>query len=276
MQHSTAKTYFPLFHCIVRTATGALARRIYVAILVLLLLITTAARLRSYFMARTIQAVLQGLAEIRVDQTTEEQLKKMVPYLTLSEWNIGGVLHRGFYMSISNESLFLRLLNYGPDWSGSLANWLGYRFMSFGAGVLVEDGKVSQFSYGLANRPVRPQYAGYMGYIVSARSVHGFWLPRPMGFEVTSENDFSPQYRPSNDNKSLNVIYTNDAPPELTKRAFHLNLSCFWSLGGCDEALPDCSRNLAGRAGDPGRYLPAIDFRKVPGFNNRRTHAISA
>jgi len=76
------KTHFPFFRWIASTLAARWARRTYVVILFSLLLITTAARLRSYFMARKIQAVLHGLADIRLDQTTEEQLTKMVPYLT--------------------------------------------------------------------------------------------------------------------------------------------------------------------------------------------------
>jgi AraC-like DNA-binding protein len=57
------------------------------------------------------------------------------------------------------------------------------------------------FAYGLANEWVRPQYAGYTGYIVSARSVHGFWLRRQIPFEISSEDDESPQYRPSGNEK---------------------------------------------------------------------------
>ena len=210
---------FPFFRWIVRTATGRWARRAYAAIILLMLLLTTTVHLRSYLMARKIQAVLHGLAEIRVDQTTEEQMPKMVPYLTQKDWKAGGISHRGFYVQISNER-----------------DWLRFRFMSFGARVLVQDGKVSQVEYGLANQWMRPQYAGYVGYIVSARSVHGFWLPGQMGLEVTSVDDNSPQYRPRGLGKSLNVIYTSDASPELTKRVFHLNLSCFWSLRGCEDA----------------------------------------
>jgi hypothetical protein len=189
-------------------------------------------------MARRIQAVLHGLAEIRLDQTTEERLTKMVPYLTQKDWKFGGISQRAFYMQISNESdpRILGFIPYGMDWSGHLADWLGYCFMSFYASVLVQNGKVSQVQYGLANQWVRPQYAAYIGYIVSARSVHGFWLPHQRGFEVTSVNDDSPQYRPRADGKSLAAIYTIDAPPELTKRVFHLNLNCFWSLRGCDDA----------------------------------------
>jgi len=232
------KTHFPFFRWIVRTLTGRWARRAYLAILLFTLVLTTTARLRSYFMARKIQAVLHGLAEIRVDQTTEEQLTKMVPYLTQKDWKIGDTPHRRFYVQISNESDpgIIEFAAYGLDGSGNLADWLGYRFVGFDASVLVQDGKVSQVEYGLANQWVRPQYAGYTGYIVSARSVHGFWLGRQIPFGVSSEDDQSPQYRPRGGEKGLSAIYTNDAPSKLTERAFQLNLGCFWSLRGCNDA----------------------------------------
>jgi len=231
------KTHFPFFRWIASTLAARWARRTYVVILFSLLLITTAARLRSYFMARKIQAVLHGLADIRLDQTTEEQLTKMVPYLTKKDWRVGGISHRVYYVQISNES-DAQILGpvYGLDWSGHLADWLGNRFISFAASLLVQDGKVSQIEYGLANHWERPQYAGYTGYIVSARSVHGFWLARQSGFGVSSVDDESPQYRPRGGQKGLYVIYTADAPSKLTERAFHLKLGCFWSLRVCKDA----------------------------------------
>jgi hypothetical protein len=219
--------------------TWRLVRRISVVILLFTLLLSTATRLRPYFMARKIQAVLRGLAEIRIDQTTEEQLTKMVPYLTQKDWKVGGISQHAFYVNISNESDRLPRLIFVAEklmpWLEHCATWLGYRFMSFDASALVRDGKVVHVEYGLANQWVRPRLAGYVCYIVSARSVHGFWLPRRGEFEVTSTDDDSPQYRPRGDKHSLNVIYTNDAPSELTKPVFRLNLSCFWSLGGCDD-----------------------------------------
>ncbi|MGA9963629.1 MAG: hypothetical protein WBQ10_00355 [Terriglobales bacterium] len=241
-----AKTHFPFARRLGRVLTGRWATRVYVAMLLFTLLLTTTVRLRSYFMARKIQTVLRGLGEIRVDQTTEEQLTKMVPYLSQKDWKVGGNWRRGFYVHISNESdrlpgvIVVALSAVQSEelmlWLGHLVDWLGYRFMSFDASVLVQDGKVAQVDYGLANQWVRPQYAGYTGYIVSARSVHGFWLPRQFPLTVSSEDDESPQYRPSGGEKGLNVVYTSDAPFKLTERAFQLNLSCFWSLRGCNDA----------------------------------------
>jgi hypothetical protein len=240
------KTHFPFVRWIVRTPTGRWAWRINAAILLLLLLVTAAVRVRSYLMGREIRAVLHGLAEIRVDQTTEEQLMKTVPSLTQRDWVTGGISHRGFYVHISNESDRLpRIIVVGLSavqseqlmlWIDHVADWFGYRFMSFDASVLVQDGKVSQVEYGLANQWVRPQYAGYVGYIVSARSVHAFWLPRQIPFGVSSEDDESPQYRPRGDKNGLYVVYTSDAPSKLTGHAFQLTLRCYWGLRGCNDA----------------------------------------
>src|ERR1035441_762221 len=98
------RAHFPVVRRIARALSGRWARRSYAAIFFLLLLITTATRLRSYLMVREIQAVLQGLSEIRLDQTTEEQMTRMVPYLSQNDWQAGGVSHRSYYRHISNES----------------------------------------------------------------------------------------------------------------------------------------------------------------------------
>jgi len=248
------RTYFPFASWTVSKLTGHSARRIYLAILFLLLIISTATRLRAYFKTRKIEAVLHGLSEIRLDQTTEEQMTKMVPYLTEKDWKANGSSFRSYYVHISNESDGLPW-PYGLTHSYALALWLGrvgdllgYRYISFDAGVLVQDGKVSQADYGLANQWMRPQAAGYVGYIVTARSVHGFWLPyQSGGLEVTSVDDDSPQYRPRRWGNTVAVIYTSDAPPEVTKRIFDLDLSCFWGLHGCTDAadiVPDVSQDV--------------------------------
>src|SRR6516164_7137977 len=109
MLHGTdemsTKGHFPFLMWIVGRLTGRWARRIYIVIVLILLCLTTAARLRSYMMARRIQAVLHTLAEIRIDQTSEEQLLKTVPNLIRSDdWKAGGIVQHWYYTQISNES----------------------------------------------------------------------------------------------------------------------------------------------------------------------------
>lgn len=256
------KAHFPFFTWLWRIftwawrkLTGRWARRAYFAVLLLLMFVGVIVRLQSYLMARRIQAVVRGLSEIRLDQTTEEQMKRMVPYLTQKEWGAGGISHRGFFAHISNESDRSRVPGSltaigleGPmSFEARLFDLLGYRVISFDAWILVQDGKVVHIEYGLADNWVRPQYPGYVGYTVSARSAHSFWIDPRMPAPVSSEDDESPQYRPSGDANQLDVIYTVDAPPALTQHVFQLDLSCFWGIQGCADAreiAPDVWQDL--------------------------------
>jgi hypothetical protein len=156
-----------------------------------------------------------------LDQTTEEQLTKTVPYLAQKDWtDRSGVLHHWFGVHISNESdLWLSwLIDLRVEWLGYVADWLGYRFISFDAYVLAQGGKVTHVEYGLANQWVRPQRAGYTGYMVSASSVHGYWIDRRVPFLVSSEDDESPQYRPRGNASGIFVTYTADAPSTAATR----------------------------------------------------------
>jgi hypothetical protein len=216
------------------------ARRAFGAILLLLLVISVAARLNMYFMTRKIEAVLHGLSEIRLDETTEEQMTKMIRYTTEKDWKGQGFSYRSYYVQISNEtngSPWPNGLTYSPRLARLLdriGGLLGYRYISFEASLLAQGGKVTQLDYGLASQWTRPQAPGYVGYIVTARSVHGFWLPGSL--QVSSVDDYSPQYRPTRWESNLSVIYTSDALPVVTKRIFDLDLSCFWGLHGCTNA----------------------------------------
>lgn len=104
----------------------------------------------AYFMTRKIVAVLRGLSEVRLDETTEEQMTKMVSYVTEQHWKGQGFLYRTYYVHTSNESD-------GSPWPyglthsyalagllGRIGEWLGYRYISFDASLLVQDGRGTQ------------------------------------------------------------------------------------------------------------------------------------
>lgn len=264
-----SKPQLPFLHWVIRVASGRWARRLYISLLTLLLGLTVAARLRSYFVARRIQAVLHGLEQIRIDETTEEDLPKVVPYLTRGqEWKHGEFVQRWYYIKIPDGSGTprLRFLAYSPPWTDCVDEiefWLGFRYMGFDASVLVQDGKVSKVSYGLAKLLGWPRA---VTYIVSANSVHGLWLPYRTGFEVTSQDDLSPEFRIAEvpvattlgHEKGLHITFTNDAPAQLTKKAFQLDLSCFWSLRGCGNA-----RDIAPRLWQDAQELQAATYKQL-------------
>jgi hypothetical protein len=157
---------------------GRLARRFCLAALLLLFIFTTGVRIRSVVLTRRISAVLSGLAQVRVDQTTEGQLLKSVPDLVLQgEYPRDGSVERHYEAGVSNkddrqwrwslaQTRLIRLLcpwprsserglGYGEEpidlmsFPFKLAYWLGWRCISFNAWVMVDNGTVSQVGYGI-------------------------------------------------------------------------------------------------------------------------------
>jgi hypothetical protein len=244
--------YFPSVVWVFRTFTGRLVRRIYFAIFLLVLCVPLVPRLRNIYRARKFEAVLAGLERVKVDQTIEAELVRLVPYLTrrYSEKGRDGSVETWYAVEFSNE--FDRSTNW-PHLFGldhieyyrqvrKAARLLGTSFLSFGAGVKVRDGKVSRVSYAINNNGGWPRA---ISNVVSAESVHGPWLPYRRGFWVSSVDDENPQFRVwsgrsfdagSPDENSMQVKWTFDAPPELISHLYRVDLSCAWGLHGCLSA----------------------------------------
>ena len=251
-EHSSASTL------IGHALAGRIARRVFVGIVLLLLVATMAVRVYSFVLTRRIQAVVYGLSKLRIDQTTEEEVVRTVPYLARSKSDrrvdrndeLGDVdtgIERIYYVSISNQQNWMKFENFAwhvssvgstkdgrqTGWVFTLADWLGYRYLGFNARVVLFDGKVSNIGYGIADKLVFPQV---VGSIVSVRNFHSRWMRHEAGFEVTSTDDESPQFHVEGDVGHLAVLFTSEASPELRSHAFRLDLSCFWGLFSCRRA----------------------------------------
>jgi len=296
-EHSSASTR------IGHTLTGRIACWVCVTIILLLLVATASVRVYSFVLTRRIQTVISGLSRLRIDQTTEEEVVRTVPYLARSKWDwridrnaeLGDVdtgIERVYYVTISNQQNWMKFENFawhvssvGSTKDGrqtglvfTLADWLGYRYLGFGARVVLLDGRVSSIGYGIADRLVFPQV---IGSIVSVQSFHSRWMPHETGFEVPSTDDQSPEFNVGGDDGHLAVRFTSEASPELRSHAFRVDLSCFWGLFSCRHAReiapllwqdksaieaatlarlksndPCPDRILAGRA----KYLPDVDI----------------
>jgi len=117
-------------------------------------------------------------------------------------------------------------------------------------------------------------------------------MPWRYPFEVSSTDDESPQFRVHGNKNAISATYMNDAPPEMTRQAYRLDLSCFWNLHGCRDAgtiaptLWDSLQKIqheafdrvssAGRCPDSvvaGRmkYLPDVAVALVEVTGSRRT-----
>ncbi len=239
--------------------TGRTARRVYLVLMFALLVTSAAARIYTFVLTRRMEAVVAGLSKLQIDESTEEDVRRTVPYLVRSQW--GGQLKRtpetgdidigiehGYFVAISNEPSWMKLgglispfvsccVNttytkdgYEHNWILTLTNLLGYQYVYFGASVVLLNGKVSSIRYGVQDRFGFPRQ---VGEILAVKSVHSFWVSYRRGFGVSSTDDESPQFQVSGSEHYLGVSYTYDAPPELEAHAFKIELSCFWSLRGC-------------------------------------------
>ena len=252
------RDYFPASSGIGYALTGLTARRVYATTALLLLVGTTVARTYSFIRTRRIQAVISGLSKLRIDETTEEELVRTVPYLVRGNsdrhvvrnaelGNVDTGVERGYYVSISNQANWMKFENVAWDvssvqstkdgrhtgWLFTLADWLGYRYLGFRARVILLDGRVSSIGYAIADRLVFPEV---FGNIVSVDSAHARWAPHETSFEVSSTEDESPQFHVGGDDGHLAVLFTSEASPALMSHVFDDHLRCFWSLFGCRHA----------------------------------------
>jgi hypothetical protein len=225
-------------------------------------------RCRTYLLTRRVQAVLAGLAQVRVGQTTEGQLLKAVPSLTRygPDTQYGEGVERLYHVTISNDgeaggmlgmewipTFFFSFPSLRDDqfprnkWVGmslpfKVAYVLGWRHLLFRASAIVLDGVVAKMAFG-----IEPD--AFFGWPASAfvvvRSAHGFWLPHTLEVPVPSTDDESPDFRYgpvagawssfSGTDSAIGVVFTASAPAELASHAFQWDLSCFWGIRGCDS-----------------------------------------
>jgi hypothetical protein len=254
----TLREYFPASIWIWRTLTGRIARRIYFAIILLLLALSTVVRIRTFLLTRKIEAVIAGLSKLQIDETTEDEVVRTVPYLIRSDSDreidrnveageVDKGVERVYYARISNEQGWMKFsylaqrfsrIDFTRDghpqgWIFAAASVLGYRFTGFSVIVVLLDGKVSSISYEIVDRLVFPRSAAS---IISVRSTHAYWAMRHRGFEVSSTDDESPRFRVGGNDGNLRVSFSPDASPELRAHIFQVKLSCFWNLFACQGA----------------------------------------
>jgi hypothetical protein len=239
---------FPLTTRLLRALGGSVARRVYIGILVLPLLLSVVARVRCMVMTHKFNSILSGLEQVRIDQTSEEELRHSLPQFTgghAFRWPDGAV-EKSYWVAVSDEADWMWLIRRATsvgipyNWAANAADWLGYRYMHLAAIVLVRNGKVSRISYNIANWPVLPFQAGD---IIRAKSFHAMWVPRRrIGMWVPSVQDQSPQFRVSSykgsiaSDETMHVRWSSDALPNLVADAFRIDLSCFWGLRACSSA----------------------------------------
>src|ERR1700683_1738948 len=156
------RDYFPASTWIGHALTGRIARRVYLAVFILLVVTTTVIRAYSVVLTIRIHRVIQGLAKVHINETTEAELVSVMPYLVRSNMDrqvqrnveVGDVdtgTARFYYVLIDNDSSWMRFENFASrfsnveytrhgtpkSWIFDLADCFGYRYIGFDATVVL-------------------------------------------------------------------------------------------------------------------------------------------
>jgi hypothetical protein len=138
-------------------------------------LLTTSAAARIYMFVLTLRmgAVIAGQSKLQIDKSTEEDVKQSVPYLQRGQWggqlksnpetgDIDTGIEQHYSVEISNESNWMKFGSlispfasccvnttytrdgYEHNWILALTNLLGYRYVYFGAPVVLLDVRSGQ------------------------------------------------------------------------------------------------------------------------------------
>jgi hypothetical protein len=226
--------HFPTVIWVWRIVTSPRARRIWFCLVVALIFFTIALRIYDGIFEYRILATVNGLAQIRLDQTSKVELLKAVAGMRSGppSW---AKCHgeECFSEEISNwptghTSLFFFRVYVWSKYAYKFGYWMGLRLWHFPADAELRDGKVHKIRYHLDVDDGTALYPGSM--FVNVESLRGF----------SSFNDDSPDYRVSDYFKwpelQINVDFTPHAPVQLVHHAFDLNLNCIWQLLGCRSA----------------------------------------
>jgi hypothetical protein len=233
-------------------------RRIALCFATFLVIVALAPRIASGIFEYRVLEIVNGLAQIRLDQTTKAELLKTVADLKPGTSSYGKCPEEECF---SNETyiwsssfgamedyFFGRWVTQGRFHS-KVGYWLGYRVTRFSADVELSEGRVHKLYFSLMvsngnlwiDRTVLVNVSGIQGFPFG----RVLWSVNERDFSdgrLPEVEDESPDYRvtsipiwkgPANAMVGLSVAFTPGAPAQLARHAFELQLNCIWRLNGC-------------------------------------------
>lgn len=210
---------------------------------VTVVLLTGTLHIQSALFQYRVHRVLRGMEQLRLEQTTSEQMLRLVPALRpipseLLPFGRGCRLWECYAVDIHNNLDVLAGLA-RHRYLHEAAYWAGGRAARLIAVVSVERGRVRNVHYSLTVESTT--HPGYLE--VEVHSV--YWLR-----SSTYVQDQSPEYvvteRQQWPDSLVWVAFTPYARAHQMSHAFHADLNCMWSLRGCRAArqmLPEAWRD---------------------------------
>jgi hypothetical protein len=229
--------YFPATAWVGRRLSSRIARRRWLTLAVVVLVTTTSLRIHSAILQHRVHSILEGLAQVHLDHTTQAELQTLVPELRLGRpsWSSSQCPAEAcLYAEVQGWDLVPFFQSEGLNEVLYKAGyWLGSRNPTFSATAVLQNGVVQDLGYSLK---VDDGTFSYRGVVTVAVISAGGYYDRGL-IEVEDE---SPEFRVSAyfkwPEKDLKVVFTPRAPEHLVSQAFDVRLNCLWYLRGCQTA----------------------------------------
>ena len=196
-------------------------------------------RVESLLFQRRVASVLSRMTELRLDHTSEQEVRKLLPELKLVRSEDDQVGHDYEFKDSNMEGgILLVVLDHAGDHSLSLVhvlNVLGHRFHLLVVSCRVQDQHVSAVHFWLlAESSGRTTYDDLVAVEVSGYSHTGL-QKRKWGESYEDISPYSVMRASNRPKTSLDVRFTDAASQDFVRAAFDARLNCLWNFSGCNS-----------------------------------------
>jgi hypothetical protein len=212
----------------------------------LLLLTMIGFRIDSLLFQRRVNLLLSRMAQLRLDNSSEEQLFSRLPELrpfqpesTKQPIRQGDLEQYAFIDTNMNHGLLVMTLwklHMESDATFNCLFLLGHRLHRFDASAGLRDGKVVRVTYDL--RMENGESHGlYDGVGIHFRMLSpGGWIPgedRAVGPTYKDVSPYAESVASNAPENAIDLTLASNAPTGLVRAAFDPRITCLWKLGIC-------------------------------------------
>ncbi len=227
--------------------------------------------MESFLFQKKVRWILFRMAQIKLDNTSEQELRSLLPELEgpegpeCQEGAVSSRMYAVLIDDIDRGTLSSLLEAFGRYNRPALTSLylLGHRFHRFGAYASTCQGKVVHLAYFVwIDDNQNHNLLGGTNVAVSGYSRTGWSYSRnelSYGFTYEEEKPYAERIASNAPENYLTITYTTEAPADFLRAAFDLRLVCMQNFAGCTD-----TKQLL-----PGIWSPRFPWHRE-GFSRRK------